>query len=179
MIFRKSKEERSDRSRAQTTLDFAIGASIFLFAVAFILGLFPVILEPFQLAEENPAKSITAERASSTLVDEKLDKNPVSERRNVLDEECTAHLFAEDGVGADGCAFDGDDDIDDIVATGDRQDIRVVITDIEGNDVEELTVNGETVTLEAGIDDPDAGSVSKTRIVYIGGEYYRLNITAT
>ena len=95
--------------RGQTTLDFAVGVSIFLVVVAFVVAFVPTMLEPFeQSAQEETA---VADRLADQLATDLLAEN-VSEPY-VLDRECTVVFFEsrEDGNdpgGDDAENVDGD-----------------------------------------------------------------------
>jgi len=76
--------------RGQTTLDFAIGVSIFLAVVLFTFGFIPTVLDPFDVvAEENPA---LADRTADSLVHGQLGS---AEQPHVLDRYCTVEFFTE------------------------------------------------------------------------------------
>jgi hypothetical protein len=102
-------EPDRSRSRAQTTLDFAVGMSVFLIAVAFVLSFTPNIIAPF--AESGTEDSVTANRVASQLVEGTL-ADP--DTPYVLDKACTVAFFAPENV-------DGDIDDDDLNDTNDDQ----------------------------------------------------------
>lgn len=76
--------------RAQTTIDFATGAGIFLLTVAFVVSFVPMAFEPFTGTETRP---IVADRAANQLAGDLLGDpgDPY-----VLDEACTDAFFAGD-----------------------------------------------------------------------------------
>jgi len=88
--------------RGQTTLDFAVGVSVFLLTAIFVLTFVPGMLEPF---EESTQEEISAaDRIATELVEETLAS---PERPNLLDRECTVIFFESRQDGNDP---GGDDD---------------------------------------------------------------------
>lgn len=88
--------------RAQTTLDFVIGVSIFLAIVLFTFGFVPGILAPFDVSDgENPS---IADRTADSLSKDLLGS---PEDPNVLDRYCTVAFFEEGTASPDGCAYEG------------------------------------------------------------------------
>jgi hypothetical protein len=86
--------------RAQTTIDFAIGAAIFLAVLLFTFSFVPGILEPFSVGgEEEP---IASDRAANTLTQD-LIASP--SEPNVLDRYCTVEFFRGNAPAA--CPYDG------------------------------------------------------------------------
>jgi hypothetical protein len=94
--------------RGQTTLDFAVGVSVFLLTAIFVLTFVPGMLEPF---EEGTQEEISAaDRIATELVEGTLAS---PDRPNLLDRECTVIFFEsrEDGYdpgGDDEENVDGD-----------------------------------------------------------------------
>ena len=76
------------RDRAQTTLDFAVGMSVFLLTVAFVFTFAPNIAEPF--SDSGTENTVTANRAASQLVEGTLAS---PDRPYVLDKACTMAFF--------------------------------------------------------------------------------------
>jgi hypothetical protein len=89
--------------RGQTTLDFAIGISIFIAVVLFTFGFVPSVLDPFDVAaEDNPT---FADRTADNLAHSQLGS---PEEPNVLDRHCTVAFFEGD-PSPSGCNYDGTD----------------------------------------------------------------------
>lgn len=87
--------------RGQTTLDFAIGVSIFLAVVLFTFGFIPTVLDPFDVvAEENPA---LADRTADNLANGQLGS---AEQPNIFDRYCTVEFFKQSDPPAE-CNYDG------------------------------------------------------------------------
>lgn len=86
--------------RGQTTLDFAIGVTVFLAVLLFAFTFVPGILEPFDAsgAEEPVLSDRVADRVSGSMLGS-------PERPNVLDRFCTVAFF--DGTDPPGCQFQG------------------------------------------------------------------------
>lgn len=88
--------------RAQTTLDFAIGAGVFLAVIVFTLTFVPGILSPFDLTgEEEPALSNQiADSLSQNLLGSPAEPH-------VLDRYCTVEFFnGSRDTPPDGCAYE-------------------------------------------------------------------------
>jgi hypothetical protein len=111
--------------RGQTTLDFAVGVSIFLVVVAFVVGFVPTMLEPFDggTQEETAASDRLADQLVTDLLVEDAD-TPY-----VLDRGCVVAFFALEN--SDGDPTDDEDayrDNDDVV----RSDLY----DVTGSDID-------------------------------------------
>lgn len=74
--------------RAQTTLDFAIGVSVFLLAVMFVLAFAPGMLDPFtgRVAEQRVASNRIADSLSNGMLGHPGDPS-------VLNVSCTVAFF--------------------------------------------------------------------------------------
>ncbi len=84
------------RRRAQTTLDFAVGMSIFLLTIAFVISFTPNLIQPF--SDSGTENTIVANRAASQLVEGSLvDPN----EPYVLDKGCTMAFFWPENVDGD------------------------------------------------------------------------------
>jgi len=57
------------RDRAQTAQDYALGISIFLLVLSFVIGYFPSLLEPYD-SGAGAAESATGNRVSQTIISE-------------------------------------------------------------------------------------------------------------
>lgn len=87
--------------RAQTTLDFAIGMSVFLVALTFVFGFVPGMLQPF--ADSGPESTTVTNRIGNQLVGSTLVEPGEAP---VLDIECTLEFFRADPTGSPSCPFD-------------------------------------------------------------------------
>lgn len=111
-------------SRAQTTVDFGIGAGVFLIVVAFAVAFVPSMLQPFDrgLQEE----TVTADRVADQLTGGILGS---PSDQGALDVACTAAFFNSSREDT-GCHFDNARPLRDRVGVGDRIQLHVaVITD--------------------------------------------------
>ena len=93
-----SRERDTGRrdGRAQTTLDFAVGMSVFLLTVAFVLSFTPNIVAPF--SGSGTEDTVTANRVASQLVEGTL-ADP--DRPYVLDKACTTAFFVPENLDGD------------------------------------------------------------------------------
>jgi len=92
--------------RAQTTLDFAIGMSVFLLAVAFVVSFLPGMFQPFEAGGGD--EIVAADRVANQLSRSLLAGGP---EPFILDGSCTSEFFALAGSPAEAsppdCRFDG------------------------------------------------------------------------
>ncbi|WP_280537959.1 hypothetical protein [Halopenitus sp. POP-27] len=158
-------------TRAQTTLDFAIGASVFLVVVLFVVAFVPATLTPFESVEPMTA----ADRFGDTLAGDQLG-HPASENR--LNATCTAAFFrqlrTDTPTGAD-CRFPaGATTPADVVATDRRVNVTIHPRSPSESPVE-WTDDAGTVTLAAGPapDGTEAVTVAQ-RVVLLEDRTYRL-----
>jgi len=89
-----------DRVRGQTTLDFAIGVSVFLAVLLFIFLFIPGILSPFTASAQD--ETVTSNRVADQLAAGTLAS---PEQPYVLDSYCTVSFFENE---TDHCQFSGD-----------------------------------------------------------------------
>jgi len=87
--------------RGQTTLDFAIGVSIFISVVLFTFTFVPTVLEPFDVvAEDNPTM---ADRTADSLAHGQLG---AADQPHVLEWHCTVAFFEGQSSPPD-CSYQG------------------------------------------------------------------------
>ena len=95
----------SEQSRGQTTLDFAIGISIFLAVLLFIFLFLPGILSPF--TESAQEETVSSNRVADQLATAKLAS---PSEPYVLNEYCTVEFFdvssEPDSSVPDGCNYE-------------------------------------------------------------------------
>ena len=112
-----------DRSRAQTTLDFAIAMGIFLLAIAFVFSFIPSLTAPFVTGGQDG--SVTGDRIASHLAEGGLG-NP--NEPYVVNTTCADTFFNESTQDAShvplGCGYDGTG-IHERVGVADRHDVEV------------------------------------------------------
>lgn len=155
-------------ARGQTSIDFAIGASVFLLTVAFVVAFLPGTFEPFT---DSGAEDVVVADRTADLLAEQLLVAPTAP--GVLDEECTAEFFDAEGDGPGGlsdCGYTTDAaDLDTALGLGSGLGANVTIE--ENNTVQSVTHDGSSVSLAAGPELPDRGSVVVSRrVVLLDGE---------
>jgi hypothetical protein len=97
------RREAGAGDRGQTTLDFAIGISIFLAVMLFVFAFVPGILEPFNLSgEEDIALS---ERIASDLSQGTLGN---ASTPYVLESHCTVRFFDQGTSSPGHCNYEGE-----------------------------------------------------------------------
>lgn len=184
------RESRGD-SRGQTTLDFAIGISIFLAVVMFIFLFVPGIVSPFTVGAQD--ETVTVNRVADGLTQDQLGS---SERPGILSSGCTVDFFenadggtiTECGPDRNGLAeFVGIKDRQNVnvsvhgnVTSGDRKtemlcwdvDDGVVERDGDGAGDGTCDQGGDDTLLTAGDTPPNdnADSVTAKRVGYLAGE---------
>jgi hypothetical protein len=89
--------------RGQTTLDFAIGSSVFLAVMLFVFTFVPGLLAPFSLSGE--ADTVRANQIADRLSEGDLG-DPEEPYR--LDRHCTVSFFQNDTTSPARCRYDGE-----------------------------------------------------------------------
>ena len=138
------RSPRNEPGRGQTTIDFAVGISIFLLTVAFVLTTVPGMLEPFAHDQDDP---LVADRVASQLAEGHLG-NP--ETPTLLNESCTFTFFEATGTA---CGFDAANPVSEQLHLGTRHSINVTLrrTVSGGGDPEVLCINGGEVEICGGV----------------------------
>ncbi|MCG1002586.1 hypothetical protein LQ368_03905 [Halobacterium noricense] len=138
-------------SRAQTTMDFAAGVSIFLVTVAFAFAFVPGIITPF--ADPDVGDPVSANRIADDLSTDRLGS---PDQPYALDTDQTAAFFDGDEV--------------DELALRDYKSVNVTLTTAAG-DVATIdgvrTATGQSVSA-------DADATVAWRTVTVGGDRYEL-----
>lgn len=157
--------------RGQTTIDFAIGAGVFLVVVAFVISFVPGMFVPF----EDPDRSQEADRVASTLATSALAEpsDPY-----LLDPDCTVGFFDQmnpPGSAPSSCRFDTTTDEVGPTFGMDLVELNATIENVSTGAV----VSDESVTFAAGDPAPSTGSLAVARrTVDYEGETYRLVVRA-
>jgi hypothetical protein len=170
-------------SRGQTTLDFAVGISIFLAIVLFIFLFVPGILTTFTAG--SPEETVTANRVADDLA---LGLLGSPAEPNVWDQECTVAFFSGSAPG--GCNFAGAT-TNERLGISARENVNITVAGNVSADPDpgsdrlcwddSAAALGEAdsgctgpndVVLAAGDDAPrtNADSVTATRVVSLHGE---------
>lgn len=163
-----------NRSRAQTTIDFMIGAGVFLLVVGFVLGVIPSMIDPFSDSQES---TLVADRLS-TQISEGMLGDP--DRPTVLNQTCVNAFFGIGSAEGSGCPIPFDESITDLsdrLGVDDRHSINVTIKrDIDDDgQLEILTSDGDGVgggsnSLAIGPQLPELQSqVAASRTAFIDG----------
>jgi len=154
--------------RGQTTLDFAIGISVFLGVVAFAFAFMPTMFAPFETG--SGAEFATADRTADRLSADVLVETPRDP--SVLNDTCTVGFFDADGSAPAGCRYGHDAaDLPAAVGVGDTTNVNVTIRDGSGV----RTLDGQRLTAgppPTTVDD----AVVATRVVLLSGEQHRLYV---
>lgn len=109
--------------RGQTTMDFAVGMSLFVGVVLFVFLFVPGILDPFTVGAQD--ETVTSNRVADSLTQDLLNS---PERPGVLAADCTAVFFeyANNADAVDVCGFDGEQ-LTDMVGVDRRQQVNVTV----------------------------------------------------
>ncbi|MFW5905220.1 MAG: DUF7287 family protein [archaeon] len=135
--------------RGQTTLDFLIGAAIFLLAVSVVMAMVPGMLDPFAVGDSS--NSVEANRAAESLATDELSG---TETPYVLEETAVDDFFALDEAG-----------VKDRLRLHERTSINVTLENRTGR------------VYETGPELPDDGSITTTwRIVRYDGEQSTIRV---
>ncbi|QGX94524.1 hypothetical protein EI982_06850 [Haloplanus rallus] len=166
--------------RGQTTIDFAIGTSVFLVTVAFVVAFVPGIFQPF--AEGPQEELASVDRIADTVVHDLLDGG---DDTTTLDRECTIYLFNDTDTDPTGtCPFDDSDPLSEQVGLSEGHHVNVTVVggDPNGGSQNPVCTDGQHVTvsdtddctggvaLNAGEPVPSSGaSVIGRRVVHVDG----------
>jgi hypothetical protein len=151
--------------RGQTTLDFAIGVSLFLIVVVYVLAFIPGMFAPFDRAQE--AETVAVDRVASNLVEGQL-ADPSEPYR--LHRDCTIAFFNDSAENTDGdgtysrgsdCGF-RDVDLKPRIAIDDVRRVNVSIrgdvNDVDGGEDDDIEVLCFDANDDRIVDGGDAAS---------------------
>jgi len=173
-----------ETARAQTPIDFAVGASVFLLTLAFVVAFIPTLFDPFTGAAT--ASPIASDRVAAGLAGDLLAASPTEP--GVLSPACTVAFFEPDAGLAD--AADCPEGVEDGVAAqfGLDEEVLVAIQPLNESDptagASNLSIDTRYGThaleLRRSTTTPvsvDRGGVSASqRVVSIRGDRYRLTV---
>ncbi|WP_277553135.1 DUF7287 family protein [Halobaculum limi] len=149
--------------RAQTTIDYAIGISVFLLVVAFVFAFAPSLTTPF--TNDATDAVVVSDRAADRLAHDLLVDDPT--RPTVLNATCTVGFFNTTGPDISGdCRYDTDaSDLKGALAVGSpARTVNVTVVDDTGI----VGVGG--TTLAAGPKPPGSADISVSqRAVLLDG----------
>lgn len=176
-----------EETRAQTPIDFAVGAGVFLLALAFVIAFVPTLFDPFSSA--STASPVVSDRVAAGLAGDLLAASPTEP--GVLSPACTVAYFeGEEGNAtlAEAADCPAGTANDTAAEFGLDDDVLVVVhamgeADPLGN-ASTVSVDTEygshTLELRRSTTDPvrvDRGGVSVSqRLVSIEGTQYRLTV---
>lgn len=163
------------KDRAQTGIDFLVGATVFLIAVGFVFAFVPSMFAPFGGSGVNDA--LIADRSAAYLAEYALVEDPTNP--GVLSTVCTAAFFDEDGDLAEShdCNFNHEqiNDLSALLGIQDWKNVRITIgesddvTYEDGNEVYEIE-------MQRGDDSSSSSDTVSQRVVSIDGEPYELRV---
>jgi len=173
--------------RGQTTIDFAIGAAIFLAVLLFAFSFVPGILEPFGVGGDE--KPIASDRVANTLTHDTI-ADP--SEPNVLDRYCTVEFFQGNNPAT--CPYDGST-LSDQLGLMPGQDVNITLTgDVNSTTpgrspicwreslpeptLDEVHACGTSdVRLTIGDEPPEAvTTITARRVVWLHGEIVTLQV---
>ena len=163
----------SGSGRGQTTLDFAVGMSVFLLTVIFVISFAPTMFDPF--AGGSGTKLIVADRAATTLSGDLLVASTAEP--GTLSAGCVAGFFDSDQSRVENectATIEAVDDLDRTLAL-DGRNANVTVHSLADSASKPATVSGVKLTEATGSSVPSDVAVA-TRTVSIDGEQYRLTV---
>lgn len=162
--------------RGQTTLDFGIGAGLFVVALVFVVAFVPTIFDPFYTGSS--ANLVVADRAASTLASDVLATSTAD--AGSLSTGCVV-AFADSNqtLANERCANDPSvSDLDETLSLSGRN-VNVSIHAMNGTADEpaEIEWEGESVALTWNNSNSIPTDVAfATRTVRIDGQQYRMTV---
>jgi hypothetical protein len=123
----------SARARGQTTIDFAVGATLFLLTIAFVFTFVPVMFQPFATSQSDP---LVADRVANRLATDILG-DPAEPY--VLDETCTTGFFNAVDPSTNGCSYQYSALDHPNLALGVEDDTRINVTLVDPSGTVELS----------------------------------------
>jgi len=147
--------------RGQTTLDFAVGMSLFLVSLTFIMLFVPGMLGPFVggAQDEIPAANRVADDLATRLLGNASEPY-------ALDADCTRQFF--ESAPPSGCEFDGTT-IEERVGVKERTNVNVTILgNTSGGTVDEVLCWDDTNGRVVERDDASCGSSSEDVVLSRG-----------
>ncbi|WP_049909460.1 DUF7287 family protein [Halorubrum saccharovorum] len=181
---RSSASRGPPAARAQTPIDFAVGAGVFLLTLAFVIAFVPTLFDPFSAA--STASPVVSDRVAAGVAGDLLAASPAEP--GVLSPACTvAFLSANATLGTDA---DCHPDVAENPAThfGIDGDVQVVIHELDRRNPSTNASNLSIATRHGRFEvEPDRTTADTTdptgedvtvsqRLVSIGGTQYRLTV---
>lgn len=157
--------------RGQTTLDFAVGMSVFLLTVIFVIAYAPTMFDPF--AGGSGAKLVVADQAATTLSGDLLVASTAEP--GTLSSGCVVAFFEEEEDPGDSCPTEADFDPFDSALSLDGRNANITIHELDAPASDPATIDGVGLTLSNSDSVPSDIAVA-TRTVSIDGQQYRLTV---
>lgn len=169
--------------RGQTTLDFAIGVTIFLSAMLVTFAFVPGILEPFELTGDQ--ETIHSERIVSQLTTDHLS-DPATPY--VLDRYCTVEFFSDDPSPRE-CNYSGESPAErlniepwrpyniSIQGAIDGGDEQVLCWDTGAEEFDDSCSGASTRRLAAGDTPPEGSDATITSRRVVSLEHHDVDVT--
>lgn len=148
-----------DRSRGQTTIDFAVGVTIFVAVITLVFTLVPGALAPFTGSgqEETVAVNRVADQvAEGALV--------TSGEPYILNGTCTREFFAND-TGPGYCPYSGDT-LTERVGLLPRDNVNVTLLEMDGDATEDALCWDDAASAVTSTTDADCTPGSNDDVVY-------------
>ncbi len=164
------------RNRGQTTLDFAVGTSVFLLAVIFVVVYAPTLFDPF--AGGTGTKLLVADRAATSLSGDLLTNSTAEP--GLLSAGCVGTFFdvdLDDTVTGANCHTGADlEEFDGLLAL-DGRNANVTIHELDSPASEPVQPSwaGGPLVRSNSASVPSDVAVA-TRTISIEGEQYRLTV---
>jgi len=177
-------------TRAQTTIDLAVGISLFLLVLTFVFLFVPDLLEPFNTGSQE--ETVAVNRAADELTQRQLGN---ASEPYVLNATCTAKFFDREDPGS--CNYGDGETVGQQLGLDDRLSVNVTVTRVghpdlrDGDDIHcwdadttSLTVksscthSGSDIALQAGpsFEQGSVSSVSARRVVTLDGQAVSLTV---
>ncbi len=157
--------------RAQTGIDFLVGATVFLIAVGFVFAFLPTMLDPFGGPGVNDA--LIADRTATHLTESALVVDPSNP--GTLSPACTAAFFDTEGsLNHDDieCDFDHDGNLTALLGLQEQTNVNVTI-----GEPDNVTYEETEIIMQRGDESPSTGSETVSqRVVLLDGETYELRV---
>jgi hypothetical protein len=163
---RRGRAARADRSRGQSTIDYGIGAVIFVLTVAFVLAFTPTLLQPFVGGAQDDYA--TADRVADQLSTDLLGE---PSEPYVLDKTCTDEFLDGNFTAAATsiCRYSGNDR-NEALGLNDNTNVYVELVKLE---------DGPDTVVDSVGDEPGTGGptvASASRQVLYHGEQHQLRV---
>ena len=172
MIRRICDWRTSDSRRGQTTLDFAVGMSVFLLTVIFVISFAPTMFDPF--VGGSGTKLIVADRVATTLSGDLLAASTAEP--GILSVACVAEFYDEDVEGASCNTNANLDDFDGSLSL-DGRNANVTIHELGEPASNPATPGWATDGLTTSNSESVPSDVAvATRTVSIDSQQYRLTV---